>query len=260
MVLDGVVSTSGSLGAGDGGGGGGEGDTSQARGVQRTFDAMADACATDPACPLRDDGGLGAAYDELAGRIEEGQALAPGVGPTQLAYAVFWATYDQDRWPDLWAAIDLGLDGDLSAIRDRAAAFTSLVPYAPFALVSCLDSAHATSYEAWQASAAAKQTESPRFGAVLANELLPCAFWPKATLPELVVTAAGAAPILVVGSTGDAATPYATAVEVARRLESGALLTVDQQGHVATGDSDCADAAITRYLVDLTVPSPADRC
>jgi hypothetical protein len=83
---------------------------------------------------------------------------------------------------------------------------------------------------------------------------------PEATLAPIVVHATGAAPILVVGSTGDAATPYEVAVEVARRLDSGALLTVDQEGHVAIGDSDCADETITRYLVDLTVPTAGTRC
>jgi hypothetical protein len=65
---------------------------------------------------------------------------------------------------------------------------------------------------------------------------------------------------LVVGSTGDAATPYEQAVRVADDLESGVLLTVELAGHIALGDSDCADAAITRYLVDLAVPAAGTRC
>ena len=101
---------------------------------------------------------------------------------------------------------------------------------------------------------------SPRFGRALSNELLPCAFWPQGTLEPTAVDAAGAPPILVVGSTGDAATPYDAAVTVADRLESGALLTVELDGHVAIGDSDCADATITGYLVDLTVPAVGTRC
>jgi hypothetical protein len=64
----------------------------------------------------------------------------------------------------------------------------------------------------------------------------------------------------VVGSTGDAATPYSTAVSVARQLDLGVLLTVELDGHVAIGDSDCAGAAITRYLVDLVLPAGGDRC
>ena len=56
----------------------------------------------------------------------------------------------------------------------------------------------------------------------------------------------------MIGSTGDAATPY----EAGRRrwprdLDRGALLTVELDGHIALGDSTCATEAATRYLVDL---------
>ena len=151
--------------------------------------------------------------------------------------------------------MDRGLAGDLAAVAELADSFTRLVDYAPFAIVSCLDGAapdgRTTTGRKPPGPSALDRRAS---GEILANELLPCAFWPEATLESVVVDAAGAPPILVVGSTGDAATPYETAVSAAERLDSGALLTVELDGHVAIGDSDCADAAITRYLVDLTVP------
>jgi pimeloyl-ACP methyl ester carboxylesterase len=252
LVLDGIVNPATAGGA----------DVSdvQTRGVEATFHDIAEACAADARCPVADDGGLVAAYDELARRLEAGAGSGTGVGPTQLAYSVFWATYDRATWPRLWAAVDRGLDGDLSGVDLMAGSFTGLVDYAPFAIVSCLDGPHPRSYAAWQDGAAADRARSPRFGEVLANELLPCAFWPAGTLEPTVVDAAGAPPILVVGSTGDAATPYETAVAVADALESGVLLTVDLAGHVAIDDSDCADAAIARYLVDLSVPAPGARC
>jgi pimeloyl-ACP methyl ester carboxylesterase len=246
LVLDGVVTT-----ADDGA----TGSVEQAEGVDQSFEAIAAACDADPSCPLADDGGLGPAYDELARRIESGAVQGGGVGPTQLAYAAFWATYDRDTWAPFWRAVDAGLAGDLSGVAELAGSFTRLVEYAPFAIVSCLDGPHPEGYAAWQKSAEGLAERSPRFGRVLGNELLPCAFWPAGTYDPVPVDAAGAPPILVVGSTGDAATPYATAVATARRLESGVLLTVELDGHVALGDSDCADAAITRYLVDLAVPA-----
>jgi pimeloyl-ACP methyl ester carboxylesterase len=256
LVLDGVVSPSRS--------GGATGSIEQAGGVEAVFDAMTAACRDDPACPVTDDGGLEEAYDELGRRIERGAVggvgSSRGVGPTQLAYAAFWATYDEATWPALWRAIDEGLAGDLSEIADLAASYTRLVAYAPFAIVSCLDGSHPAGYDAWQRTSAAFVERSPRFGRILANELLPCAFWPPGTYEPAPVDAAGAPPILVVGSTGDAATPYDTAVSVARQLESGVLLTVELDGHIAIGDSECAEAAITRYLVDLVLPERGARC
>ena len=253
LVLDGVVSP------------GGSGDEAarsveQARGVEASFDAIDAACTADPTCPVTAAGGLAAAYDELADRIERGEVGGDGVGPTQLAYAAFWATYDEETWPELWQAVADGLAGRLDGIAALAESFTRLVEYAPFAIVSCLDGPHPSGFDEWQDSSDAFVQRSPRFGRTLANELLPCAFWPPATYAPGEVDAAGAPPILVVGSTGDAATPYRVAQTAARQLESGVLLTVDLDGHVAIGDSDCAEEAIARYLVDLAVPDPGARC
>jgi len=250
LVLDGVV---------DPAAGGAGASLEQADGVNASVDAMDAACADDPACPLTASGGLLASYDELARRLESGEA-ADGSGPNQLAYAAFYATYDTGTWPRLWDAVALGLTGDLSAVDDLALSYERLVPYAPFAIVTCLDGPHPMGYDAWKESATAFTQASSRFGAALANELLPCAFWPAATTTPHPVRAVGAPPILVIGSTGDAATPYTSAVQVARTLSSGVLLTAELDGHVALGDTDCVAERATRYLVDLVVPEAGARC
>jgi pimeloyl-ACP methyl ester carboxylesterase len=251
LVLDGVVdpASSGSIQS-----------VQQAEGVDAAVAAMAQACAADPSCPLTATGGLLASYDELARRLETGAVTSAGVGPTQLAYAAFYATYDADTWPVLWRAVAAGLAGDLGGVADLAAGFTGLVPYAPFAVITCLDSTHPIGFDAWQAAAAPVIRRSPRFGEILANELLPCARWPAGTYEPRPVDAEGSPPILVIGSTGDAATPYEAAVDVAGNLAAGVLLTVQIDGHVAIGDSDCATQQVTRYLVDLAVPAPGARC
>jgi hypothetical protein len=251
MVLDGVVNPEA---------GGATSSTDQADGVDDVVAAMDAACTADSACPLAASGGLVASYDELARRLEAGEVRGNGVGPTQLAYAAFFATYDRTTWPTLWAAVATGLAGDLAGVADLAGAYTRLVPYTPFAIISCLDGTHPRGYEAWQEAAARFAEKSPRFGLVLANELLPCAYWPDASYVPRTVRAAGAPPILVIGSTGDAATPYVSAVEVSRALDSGRLLTVDIDGHVAIGDSACAVDRATRYLIDLAVPERGARC
>ena len=250
LVLDGVVDPST-------GGVGGSND--QADAVDTSTEAIDDACAADPTCPVREAGVLGA-YDLLAERIEAGEGVGLGVGPTQVAYALIYATYGQEQWPRLWQALADGLDGDLRGIEAMAASFTGLVTYTQFALVSCLDDPHPVGYPSWKAAADEHTEARSRLGRVIANELLPCAFWPATDSHPRVVTADGAPPILVIGSTGDAATPYDQAVRVARTLRSGRLLTVEIEGHVALGDSPCAADAATRYLIDLTVPDPDVRC
>lgn len=251
MVLDGVVDPAAA------------GDVTaqhQVEDIDTAFTAIDTACAGDPSCPVLGAGGVAAAYDELARRLDAGEVGGAGVGPTQLAYAAFSATYDSDRWPLLWRALAAGLAGDLRDVADMADWFTGLVTYAPFAVVSCLDAVHPAGFDAWQRGAALAERASPRFGRIAANELLPCAFWPEATREPRVVRARQAPPILVIGSTGDAATPLAQAERVAADLHRGALLTVDLDGHLALGDSACARDAATRYLVDLATPAPGARC
>jgi TAP-like protein len=75
------------------------------------------------------------------------------------------------------------------------------------------------------------------------------------------VTAAGAAPILVVGTTGDLATPYEWAEALAGQMESAVLITHEGSGHTAyRKGSDCIDDAVDDYLIDGTVPEDGLRC
>jgi pimeloyl-ACP methyl ester carboxylesterase len=251
LVLDGVVNPAAR---------GGVTSEEEVDAVDAAVGRMAAACDASPACPLAATGGFDASYDELARRIEAGAVTGRGVGPTQLAYAAFDATYDSDTWPRLWQAIADGLEGDLAGVDGLATAFTRLVPYSTFAVLMCMDSAHTIGFDAWEEAAHRFAARSPRFAVTLANELLPCAFWPQSTYELPAVTATGSAPILAIGSTGDTATSYDDAKAVVDQLDNGVLLTVDLDGHIAIGDSDCATEAATRYLVDLAVPASGTRC
>jgi hypothetical protein len=125
----------------------------------------------------------------------------------------------------------------------------------------CLDFPAPTdvaTYTSW-----AKQLEdvAPRFAAMIAYNDLACAFWPvAATRTPATVSATGAPPIVVVGSTGDPATPYEWAVAVAGELESGVLVTRKGEGHTGYLASRCVQTAVDRYLVDLKVPKDGLRC
>ena len=103
---------------------------------------------------------------------------------------------------------------------------------------------------------------SPVFGDHFAWAALNCAYWPaKPTGEPHRIEAKGAAPIVVVGTTRDPATPYAWAEGLADQLSSGTLLTYDGDGHTAYGrGSDCIDTAINTYLLDGTAPPKNKRC
>ena len=68
------------------------------------------------------------------------------------------------------------------------------------------------------------------------------------------------APILIVGTRFDPASPYQNAVAVARELPRSRLLTLDGWGHVAFGKSGCIAGNIDRYLVAGALPPPGTTC
>ena len=73
--------------------------------------------------------------------------------------------------------------------------------------------------------------------------------------------AAGAPPILVIGTTNDPATPYAQSVALADELESGVLITYNGEGHTVYGNGvACIDDTVDDYFVNDVVPSADPNC
>lgn len=91
---------------------------------------------------------------------------------------------------------------------------------------------------------------------------LNCAYWSvRPTGEPHRIEAKGAAPIVVVGTTRDPATPYPWARSLARQLSSARLLTYEGDGHTAYGrGSDCIDDTINAYLLRGTPPVEGKRC
>ncbi|MCE7004953.1 alpha/beta hydrolase [Kibdelosporangium philippinense] len=85
-----------------------------------------------------------------------------------------------------------------------------------------------------------------------------CAQWPlkpndRFTSP---FTARTATPIVVVGTTGDTATPYQQAVSLSRTLGNARLVTTRGEGHAAYWSDPCVRQAVDRFF--LTGEAPAD--
>ena len=75
------------------------------------------------------------------------------------------------------------------------------------------------------------------------------------------IHAKGAAPILVVGTTRDPATPYAWAQALASQLDSGRLLTFDGDGHTGYNrGSSCINRAVEKYLIQGVLPAEGLVC
>ena len=74
------------------------------------------------------------------------------------------------------------------------------------------------------------------------------------------VSAAGADQILVIGTTGDPATPHRWAVSLAEQLQSGLLLTYEGEGHTAYGGSACVNAIVESYFLTGALPEDGVVC
>lgn len=233
----------------------------QAAAFDRAFAAQHEQCAAagDGACGVRD---LTGAYDEVAREVEDAPLPAEGatVGPADLAVAATYTAYLDRGWELLGPALAEALDGSGDGLAELARGYRDLAEYGPYAAVVCTDSPPPAGPGAYSSFARRAAQASPRFGASIANELLPCATWgapPRGAAEPL--TAPEAPAILVVGTTGDPATPLENAESVARALERGRLLVAEADGHGALGIA-CVDDHVRSYLVDLELPPEGSRC
>jgi pimeloyl-ACP methyl ester carboxylesterase len=178
--------------------------------------------------------------------------------------------YDRASWPVLRAALQDAVAGDGTTLlrlsdlytdRESSGHYSTNSNDAIYA-VNCLDRADdATQDEARRLAADLART-SPRFGPYIAWSNRPCVSWPaRPDNAPHAIRAAGAQPILVVGTTRDPATPYQWAQGLAKQLTSGVLLSYDGDGHTAYAQGDdCVDEAVEEYLIEGTPPEDGTRC
>ena len=106
------------------------------------------------------------------------------------------------------------------------------------------------------------QAQLPPWGGSFATAS--CVGMPKPAKGDKLgdVQVRGTAPILVIGTTGDPATPYAGAEAMAARIQGSDLLTFDSTEHTAFGRgiSTCIDDTVVAYFVDGTLPPPGTHC
>jgi len=129
---------------------------------------------------------------------------------------------------------------------------------------NCLDYRVEGDMATWTAQSKELERIAPRFATVSEAGDLGCQAWGHTgTQPSKALHAKGAAPILVIGTTGDPATPHEWAVALADQLESGQLLTWEGNGHVAysnPGHGPCVTQAVDTYLLTGTMPKKGLTC
>ncbi|MFD5105011.1 alpha/beta hydrolase [Streptomyces cinereoruber] len=247
----------------------------QTAGFETAFRAFAADCVGRPDCPLGT-GSVPAAGEALKKffRAVDAEPLPTGesrkLGESLATTGVIAAMYDEGAWPQLREALAQAKGGRGAGLLALADSYYEREPDGEYAnlmaanaAVNCLDLPAAYRGPADAAKAVPSfEKASPVFGRGLAWAALNCTYWPSpATGRPHRITAEGAAPILVVGTTRDPATPYKWAESLAAQLSSGTLLTYEGDGHTAYGrGSDCVDTAINTYLLEGTPPRDGKRC
>lgn len=249
----------------------------QTAGFETAFDAFAKDCVRQRDCPLgREEREVGtklkAFFDRLdTSPIPAGDADGRKLGEALATTGVIAAMYDESTWPQLRESLTSAMrDKDGAGLlllsdgyyeRDADGRYSNLM-FAN-AAVNCLDlpAAYNTPDQVREALPSFEKA-SPVFGEVMAWASLSCAYWPvRPTGEPHRIEAKGAAPIVVVGTTRDPATPYRWARSLSRQLSSARLLTYEGDGHTAYGrGSDCIDDAIDTYLLRGTPPAEGKRC
>jgi pimeloyl-ACP methyl ester carboxylesterase len=249
----------------------------QAQGFEHAFDAfLADCRARGADCGFGN-GDPGRAYDRLIKRLDHHPIRAKGSGDRRriTGYVAFLAVnaalYNRVVWPQLADALELADEEDdgseLLTLADSINGRRSDGTYDNLndanASINCVDEVNPTDVAAYDRLSDELGRSSPRFGRAFGYARLVCAYWPARAVERYTgpFRADGAPPILVVGTTGDPAAPYAWARSLAGQLASGVLLTWRGVNHGAYGGmSACIDDAVNRYLVDGTPPTNGKTC
>jgi pimeloyl-ACP methyl ester carboxylesterase len=240
----------------------------QTLGFQRALDDYLKSTGQDPEKGTRKIAALLDRIDTHPLPTSSGRELTQTLAVTGIVLPL----YSESGWPTLTSALDAAEGGDGSELLELADSYNernSAGKYGTTAhsqrVISCLDDKQRPTLQETKASLARFEKISPVFGDFLGWDTAGwCHDWPVAgqfDTPE--VSAPGAAPILLVGNTGDPATPYEGARRMADELGKGVgvLLTWKGEGHGAYGSgSSCVDSAVDAYLLKGTVPKDGKVC
>lgn len=245
----------------------------QAGGFERSLESYFGWCgASANNCRWTQDREPATAYRDLAAAIDAKPIAARTgnrkLGPGEFMIGVIAPLYGGvEGFRSLSTSLVAATGGDASALLANVDAYTERRRDGTYAniqeannAVNCLD-LPTPPYADLRAEASRFANAYPLFGISTLTSLLVCAHWPVHAQKAPPPRAAGAAPILVIGTTGDPATPYAWAEALASYLESAVLLTYEGEGHTAYGRGvRCIDDAVNAYLVKGTVPAKGTRC
>ena len=247
----------------------------QAVGFERASRAWAQDCLEEGACPLGDTvdevvQGLADLLDRLRDDPVpvRGDARIDELNDSWAFFGIIRPMYDQGMWSMLTDALrDVVEDQDGTALMALANAYLERSPGGVYLgnliesnlVINCLDRGGITDPAAVQAQA---EQAAPVWGALMTGEASPCDTWPNEPVGGVrTIEATGSAPIVVIGTTRDPATPYEWSERLAEQLASGVLVSFDGDGHTAyMRSNECVNGAVDAFYIDGVVPEDGLEC
>ncbi|WP_404192365.1 alpha/beta hydrolase [Streptomyces tauricus] len=253
-----------------------QGSLGQAKGFQLALDNFAEDCASKAEeCPLGDS--AQDVKDRIAKLLADlDDKPIPGIFPRQLTQTaatsgIAQSLYSKEFWEYLTEGLQQAYDGDGKVLmllsdsmngRNQDGEYSNIS--AANVSINCADDKPRYTAADVRAKLPEFREASSVFGDYLAWGMVGCTDWAvagDADHPD--VSAPGAAPILVVGNTGDPATPYEGARKMVDALGKGVgvELTYKGQGHGAyDSGSKCVRDAVNGYLLNGRVPAAGTVC
>ena len=245
----------------------------QARGFERALRNYVAWCQSGQSCPLT--GGTDAGVQQIGdvftsanqSPVPSSDPNRPVTGEDMKRIVGFMLYFPESSWSAVSEALGQVINqhdaSTFRAMADQIAA-QPLANTGANIGINCLDYQVEGDMATWTAQSKELERIAPRFATVSEAGDLGCQAWGHAgTQPSKALHAKGAAPILVVGTTGDPATPYEWSVALADQLESGQLLTWEGNGHGAytnSGHGPCVTEAVDTYLLTGTMPKKGLTC
>ena len=178
---------------------------------------------------------------------------------------------DVDGWPKLRQAFAESAQNYGDTFLQLADEYSGRNPDGTFrsndfdsgAVIDCLDWRDNRTLDQYKADAKEFATKAPVFGPYIAFSGVHCQFFPQPSTQRApnTLTEIKTAPIIVIGTIRDPATPYAWSVSLAKIFTGSRLISLDADGHTGhSRGSACVDDAVDAYLLKGTLPSANLSC
>jgi pimeloyl-ACP methyl ester carboxylesterase len=242
----------------------------QGAGFEASLATFLAECSADTQCAFHNDGDAEGAFDRLMTSLDDSPLPSAGgrapVNRGVAVIAVASAMYSDRYWPALERALEDAAAGDGAGLlqlydsyyqRRSDGTYGNLIE--AFQAINCADDAERPTVAESDADVPAILAAAPRIFPYTTGSYS-CTFFPPALDPRIDITGVGAGPIVVVGTTGDPATPLESSRAMADTLEDGRLVVVEANEHTGYRGDECVRDLVHRYLLTLDAPEDGTTC